>query len=255
MIVVRPTIKRLLRSVGFEVRRIRSPQGPLGPVVRLIEQERVSLLLDVGANTGQFAQDLRHMGYSGRIVSFEPVAEAHAELLKTAAGDPAWAVAPRMALGDEDGEVAVRVAVLSGLSSVLPPTTFHVHAYAPSATVTTEIVPCRRLDTVADQYLHPEEKALLKVDVQGFEKQVLEGADSLLEKLSAVYIELSLETLYQGQALAREVLDYLERRGFEMWFVSPGWCDPQSGRMLQYDALLARSNGGSRADRMEPAFT
>lgn len=237
--------------MGFEVRRVRSPQGPLGPVIRLIEKEAISVLLDVGANAGQFAQDLRHMGYKGRIVSFEPVAEAHLELRKTAAGDPGWTVAPRMALGAEDGEVTVQVAVLSGLSSVLPPTLFHLQTYAPSATVATDLVPCRRLDSVTDQYLHPGEKALLKVDVQGFEKQVLEGAESLLEILSGVYIELSLETLYDGQALARDVLDYLERRGFQMWFVSPGWCDPQSGRMLQYDALLARSNVPTPLEKTE----
>ena len=239
--MLRPRIKGLLRRMGLDVTRARSFQGPLGPVLRLIHREGIGVVFDVGANAGQFAEDLRHMGYRGRIVSFEPVAEAYQELLKTAAGDPAWTVAPRMALGAEEGEVAVQVAFYSGLSSVLPPSPWHIQAYPVSATIATEAVPCRRLDAVAGEYLGSGDRALLKIDVQGFEKQVLEGAGSLLEKLSAVYLEVSVEPLYRGQALSREVLDYLEQRGLEVWHITPGCClHPLTGRTLQYDVLLAR---------------
>jgi FkbM family methyltransferase len=237
------SIKRQLRRMGLEVRRARSPAGPLGPVLRLIQREGISLVFDVGANAGQFAEDLRHMGYRGRMVSFEPVAEAHRALLKTAGGDPLWTVAPRMALGEADGEVAVKVAFLSGLSSVLDPTPSHVQSYSPSTTVATETVPYHRLDTLAGQYLQSGDRALLKIDVQGFEKQVLEGAESLLETLRAVYLEVSVQPLYQGQALAREILDHLERRGYEIWHMSPGWFDPLTDRTLQYDVLLAKGTG------------
>jgi FkbM family methyltransferase len=245
--MLRATIKRLLRRVGLEVRRVRGPQGPLGPVIRLIQREGISLVLDVGANAGQFANHLRHMGYRGRIVSFEPVADAHRELLKTAAGDDSWTVAPPIALGAQGGEISINVAVYSGLSSALPPSSSHVQAYAPSVTIATEVVPCHRLDTVAEQYLRPGDRALLKVDVQGFEKQVLQGAESLLQELRGVYIEVSLQPLYEGQALAPDILDYLDRRGFEIWYLSPGWVNPHTGRMLQYDVLLARCAASNTA--------
>lgn len=238
---------RLLRRFGYDIHRVHSTQGPLGPVIRLIQREAINLVFDVGANAGQFADSLRHHGYSGRMVSFEPVAEAHRELLNTAGGDSAWIVAPRMALGAEEGEIAMKVAALSGLSSVLQPSSSLVQAYPPSAAITTELVPCHRLDTVSQQYLRPGERALLKVDVQGFEKQVLQGSESLLQTLRGIYIEVSLASLYDGQALAPEILDYLNRRGFQIWYLSPGWLDPQSGRMLQYDVLLARDGTSSTA--------
>jgi hypothetical protein len=142
----------------------------------------------------------------------------------------------------------VKVALFSGLSSVLRPSPSHVQAYPPSATIATEVVPCHRLDTVAAEYWGSDERALLKIDVQGFEKQVLEGAGSLLEKMSAAYLEVSVEPLYEGQALARETLDYLEQRGFETWSIIGGWPDPHTGRTLQYDVLLARCSPAKADD-------
>lgn len=238
-------VKRVLRRAGFEVRRVRSPQGPLGPLCRLIQKEGINVVFDVGANAGQFGEDLRRMGYEGRIVSFEPVAEAHRELVRTAAGDPLWVVAPRMALGSEEGVIAVKVAVYSGLSSVLNPTESHLRSYSPSATVASENVPYHRLDGLAQTYIGDNSGALLKIDVQGFEKQVLQGAEGLLKHLQAVYLEVSVEPMYDGQALAGEVLGYLQGKGYEIWHASPGWSNPLTGRTLQYDVLLA--NTGARA--------
>jgi FkbM family methyltransferase len=174
-------------------------------------------------------------------VSFEPLLAAHRELQETVVGDPAWTVAPRMALGNQEGEVVINVSAFTQASSLLPPSDNLVDMLPEAAASTRETVRCRRLDHVVEEYVRPGERALLKLDVQGFEKQVLEGTEFLPANISGIYIEVSVVPLYDGQALAPEILDYLHGQGFEMWYITPGYVDPRSGQMLQYDVLLARS--------------
>ena len=76
----------------------------------LLDRLELDLVLDVGANTGQFAQELRDTGYSGAIVSFEPLSEAHAELIRRSSSDKLWTIAPRMALGERCATVSQNVA-------------------------------------------------------------------------------------------------------------------------------------------------
>ena len=239
--MLRTTVHRLLRRLGWEIHRAGRPLGTLAHVVRLIDRESISVVLDVGANQGQFGCDLRRSGYSGRIVSFEPLSAAHRELNATVAGDPAWTVAPRMALGNKEEQVIINVSAYTEASSLLLPSENLVDMLPESIASATETVPCNRLDNVGKKYLGTDEKALLKLDVQGFEKQVLEGAEFLLPNISGVSIEVSVVPLYDGQALAPEILDYLYGRGFEMWYMTPGFVHPRTGRMLQYDVLMARA--------------
>jgi FkbM family methyltransferase len=239
--MLRTKVHRLLTRLGWEIHRVGRGPGSLAHVVRFMDRESIKVVLDVGANCGQFGGELRRSGYSGRIVSFEPLSAAHRELQERVVGDPAWTVAPRMALGNQESEVLINVSAFMQASSLLQPSDNLVDMLPEAAASTRETVPCRRLDNVVGEYLHPEDRALLKLDVQGFEKQVLEGAELLLPGISGIYIEVSVVPLYDGQALAPEILDYLRRRGFEVWYITPGYVDPRSGQMLQYDVLLARA--------------
>src|SRR5580765_4122751 len=103
-------IKRVLRALGFELRRYSIQTSAGAQLDRLVKYLGVDLVLDVGSNVGQYAQELRSHGYRGPIVSFEPSATAHAGLTKAAQGDGGWSVAPRMALGSTGGEATLHVA-------------------------------------------------------------------------------------------------------------------------------------------------
>jgi hypothetical protein len=84
------------------------------------------------------------------------------------------------------------------------------------------------------------ERVFLKLDVQGFEMHVLRGAEDHLDRVAGVQAELALTPLYEGDAPWREVIDHLEQRGFELAGLEPGFEDPNTGRMLQADAILIR---------------
>lgn len=199
----------------------------------------IDLVFDVGASTGQFAQQIRSAGFSGRIVSFEPLSDAHQKLKNVAAKDDMWSVHERCAIGNMDGSIIINIAGNSVSSSILKMTQTHAEAAPGSAYVGRENATVWRLDSVALPYLSSAKRPFLKIDTQGFEAQVLEGASATLPRLEGVLCELSLVVLYEGQRLWREVIDQLEASGFTVWGLQPGFMD-QHGRNLQVDVIFFR---------------
>jgi len=237
---VKEAIKRLLRWTGFDLRRRTmqvSPDLQLGRILRHLE---IDLVLDVGANAGQYGRALRELGYAGRIVSFEPLSAAHAALEREARGSPGWIVVPRMAIGDADGEIDMHVAGNSVSSSILDMLPAHERAAPGSAYVAREKVPLRRLDSVAGQYLAGARRALLKIDTQGYEDHVLTGAAGVLDRITAIQTELTLVPLYSGQRLLDEMRERIEAMGFELFAIFPGYVDETSGQTLQLDGFFLR---------------
>lgn len=200
----------------------------------------VDLFLDVGANTGECAKELLAGGYAGRILSFEPLSEAHAQLLVASTQNPLWLVADRCALGAERGEQTLHIAGNLQSSSLLDMRPAHLEAAPHSRYVGSETVPVFTLDEVAAGEVSAASAPFLKIDVQGFENRVLEGAKAILPKLVGLQLELSLVPLYDGEPLFDSLLSQVMSLGFELWWVRPGFSDPGTGRALQMDAIFFR---------------
>lgn len=200
----------------------------------------IDLVLDVGANTGQFAQELFTAGFRGRIVSFEPLAKAHAQLVRAGAENPRWTVAPRCALGAARGEQTLHIAGNLESSSLLEILPAHVRAARRSGYVDAETVSVYTLDEIATDYLAAATAPFLKIDVQGFEEQVLQGAAAILPKVKGLQAEMSLVPLYKGEPLFEPLLARIRSLGFELWWLRPGFTDPKTGRALQLDAIFFR---------------
>lgn len=238
------TIKHRLRELaldfGLEVRRFNASESSHARLVQQLLTHNIDLVLDVGANDGGYGRMLRKGGYRGHILSFEPLSSVHASLLKSLAADSSWQVAPRMALGEVDGEISINIAGNSASSSVLPMGQLHAQAEPTSRYLGQEPVPLRRLDGVQHPLLQSAGQLMLKIDTQGYEMPVLRGAQGLLQRARGVQIELSVTRLYEGQALFGEVMAFVLAAGFELWNVEPGFVDPRSGRMLQFDGMFFR---------------
>lgn len=241
-------IKNILRQFGLDIHRYTPPPPalpptppPPSPLATAMRKFGIDLVLDVGANKGQFASDLRRNGYAGDIVSFEPLSAAHGSLLQKREGDGKWIVHPRCALGDRDGEIEINIAGNSLSSSVLPMLESHRSAAPESAYQGKEAVLLRTLDAVAEPYLRHARAPFLKIDTQGFEWQVLDGARATLPQVRGVLLELSLVPLYEGQHLWREIMGRLEAEGFTLWAFEPVFSDPLDGRTLQVDGVFFRN--------------
>ena len=227
-------IKSCFKAAGLNIskRQVAPP---------LMAYHRIELLLDVGANVGQYGEHMREDGYTGRIVSFEPLKQAYATLAKKAARDPAWTVHERCAIGAEIGEAEINVSKNSVSSSMLPMLAAHSDAAPESVYLTKDLTKVLTLDSVIGQYRRGQERVFLKIDTQGFERQVLEGAQECLKFVAGVQLELSVVPLYESQNLYRYFLDYLAERGFVLWSLTPGFTDPETGQMLQFDAIFIRT--------------
>lgn len=206
----------------------------------LLETQGIDLILDVGANTGQFASHVFGLGYAGRVVSFEPQSSAHATLLAKSRGNPRWEVAPRCCLGDHEGEVEIHLSRNSISSSVLPIADAHTAISPEAGYVGVEQVPLHRLDPLVRDALDASRAALLKIDVQGYERQVLDGAPETLARVRGLQVEMSLRPVYEGQMLFLPMLGWLEQLGFEAARFTPAFIDPATGRWLQVDGLFFR---------------
>lgn len=242
-------VRNLLRKAGFEVYRYSVQTSSGAQLDRLLKYCRIDLVVDVGANSGHYALELRANGYSGRIVSFEPLAAPHSKLEEAARGDADWEVAPRMALGDVDGKIAIHVAGNSLSSSILDMLPEHERAAPGSGYVATETVPLHRLDTVAAKHFADSRRTLLKIDTQGYEDRVITGAEKVLDRVIAIQAEMSLVPLYAGQPLMDEMRDRIARLGYELFAVFPGYVHAETGATLQLDGYFLRRDfvtGNSR---------
>lgn len=239
-VLVKRLVRKTLRKFGWELQRFDPATSEWAVLSRLLADRDIRMVLDVGANAGQFATNLRDAGYSGRIVSFEPLAEAHARLRAKARGDSNWIVAERMAIGDRDGEVEIHVAGNSVSSSVLAMLKSHTD-FAPGSRYTgSETVPLAKLDSLVDKFAGPDEPLFIKLDVQGFEREVLRGANATLRRTAGLQVELSLVSLYEGQQLYQEAIDSLQRLGYRLWSLAPDTVDPRTGKLLQMDGIFLR---------------
>jgi FkbM family methyltransferase len=209
-------------------------------IISSLNRFNIDLVLDVGANKGQFATEIRSCGYVGHIVSFEPLSSVYSTLKRLCDADDKWQVHSRCALGDHIGEVEINIAGNSASSSLLPMLDSHLSAAPHTAYIGKETVPLLTLDSIAPNYIAKFQNPFLKIDTQGFEWTVLNGAENVLSSMRGVLLELSMVPLYEGQHLWQETIGRLEQEGFTLWALQPGFTDPRNGRTLQVDGIFFR---------------
>jgi FkbM family methyltransferase len=237
--MLKKIVKKLSRSLGVDLKRYNVQTSEAAKMQRLLAYHNIDLVFDVGANIGQYAKLLRELGYSGRIVSFEPLSSAYSQLKAVSKKEPLWEIAPQTAIGNQEGEITINIAGNSYSSSALPMLDAHLESAPESAYSGSETVKLSRLDTIAKDYIKSETKSIfLKIDVQGLEKQVLEGATAILPLVKGIKLELSLVPLYEGQVLFKEMIDIIEKLGYELYGIEPGFTAEKTGRMLQMDGIF-----------------
>ncbi len=237
---MKKTIRRIFNLLGWDLRRRNAVTSPEVQLLKALETVKIDVIFDIGANTGQFARGLRSEGYRGRLISFEPLSSARKELTRLADNDVNWTVHSQAAIGSTEGEVEINISGNSVSSSLLPMLESHSGAAANSSYIGRELVPVVCLDSVAMEYLEKDSNLFIKIDTQGYEWQVLDGAQQSLQKAKGVLCELSLIPLYEGGHLWRDLIDRLQSEGFVLWAIQKGFIDPRNGRSLQVDAVFLR---------------
>ena len=212
---------------------------PIARKIRLFEYLGNDVVLDVGASKGQFAENLRsEIGYKNKIISFEPLCASFRELESKASKDDLWEVC-NYALGDIDAEQEINVSENSYSSSFLEILPSHIKAAPYAKFVGKEQVQIKTLDSIFNDICSVGQKIYLKIDTQGFERQVLNGAENSLKNIQCIQMEMSLEQLYQGELRIDETIEIMKEKGYRLISLEPGFSEWKTGRLLQADGIFS----------------
>ena len=182
----------------------------------LITAYGIDLVIDAGANLGQFGLALRKIGYAHPIVSFEPVPEIARELAGIASSDANWRVLP-CALGRRDSTSEMNISSGTG-SSMLRPSSYGRSAFTDLRTWRTESVPVHRLDSLLPGIVpgFQEARIFLKMDTQGYDLEVFGGATDILPNIVAIQSELPILNIYDEMPSLATGLSTYADAGFQM---------------------------------------
>lgn len=230
-------IARCFRSFGYDLSRYQPNRHPLAQLTQLLKTYDVNLVLDIGANLGQYATELRSNGYAGKIVSFEPLDTAYTQLEKTASKDPLWDT-HKYALGANLGTSVINIAGNSHSSSLLGMLPAHEEAAPSSKYIGTQEIIVETVDRLLPKIDYPNTSIWMKIDTQGFEGEVLKGSLDSLGRISTIQLEMSLVPLYDGSETFESLLQWMLDHHYGLVALQPGFTDNETGRLLQVDGIF-----------------
>jgi FkbM family methyltransferase len=229
------TAAKILKKNGRRI--LEYPFGEHKKMIELLNFYNIDLVLDVGANEGQYAGFLRSIGYFGKIVSFEPLTAAFDILALKSASD-VKRTCIKIALGDKEEEAVINVSGNSQSSSLLAMNNIHLEAAPESKYINSEKITVKKLDSIYAELAGSANGVFLKLDVQGFEDKVLKGAEKSLGLIKGLQVEMSFEELYHGEMLFVDMISYLKERGFYLCGLKNGFHDIRTKKLLQADGLF-----------------
>jgi FkbM family methyltransferase len=243
--VLKGAVKRLLARAGFQIVRTGSAETLDLHLLRLFAALAINCVLDVGAYEGDFAEELRRSGYRHHIVSFEPVARNYEALARAARGDPYWRVFP-YALGERSGHADINVFAGGTFHSLLAPSRFGRQSFGDKlALVGKERIEIRRLDEVLDACLEgiSNPRLYLKMDTQGYDLAVVEGAGATLARVLGLQTEVALRPIYEHMRTTLvNTVPELQKRGYEVTGLFPVTRDRKDGlRIIELDCVMIQA--------------
>jgi FkbM family methyltransferase len=239
--LARNLLKTALLRRGFEISRMATSNSDAALTLTLFNLSGATTVIDVGANSGQFAEQLLRARPGTQITSFEPLSSAHTALLQKAAKIANWKIARRMALGSATTRTKINISANLASSSLRAMEAAHTNAAPESRYIGEEEVDVKRLDDAYAEIGDLDQKIYLKIDTQGFEAEVLEGSEGILGQVVALQMEGSLFELYTGQELASDLIRRAEKLGFKLHAILNGFRDPATRELLQVDLFFIRN--------------
>lgn len=234
--------KKIFQNFGILIRKYNPATSEELRRIKLLQHYQIDLVFDIGANKGQYAMGIMDAGYVKRIVSFEPLSAVHTQLTQSSKKYSNWTIAPRCAIGAKKEEIEINISANSVSSTLLNMLDSHLDGAPESKIIGKEKVEVLPLDTIGKEYLKTEKNIFLKIDVQGFEQEVLKGAQQLIEKAKGIEMEISLVALYEGQNwLLPQVLQFMQEKGFQLRSIMPAFTDHKTGNVLQCNGIFFKN--------------
>ncbi len=228
-------LRKIIQKTGFDIHRHRNEPDRLN----WLTEHNISSIFDIGANTGQFAKEIRQALPGAKIYSFEPLKDCFQELKKNMSGDM-YFEAFNCALGERSETTTINRSSYSLSSSLRPMADSHKELFPHTKSMTKETINVRTLDTVFSE-LNPKPNTLIKIDTQGYEDKVITGGITALQSAEVVLIEASYIELYEGQPLFKDIYQKLTGLGFTYQGSLHQKLNNKTGEVIFEDSIYART--------------
>ena len=230
-------LKFFLRNFGLDINKYNLIESNDFRLNHFLKINDIDCVLDVGANIGQYANNLRRIGYKKKIISFEPLSSAYKILQNKSVKDELW-TSYNYGIGEENKEVNINISKNSYSSSILDILPLHTESEPQSEYFSKETISIKKLENLNEIDIEKFNKVFIKIDTQGYEEQVLQGIGKLINKIEGIQIELSLYPLYKNQTLFLELYKKIKELGFDLWDFQRGFGDVNSGKIYQLDGIF-----------------
>ena len=239
--MIKSLIKKVLYKRGLVIKPYEEYEEQLEKVKDdwLINQD-IKTIIDIGASYGGYAKKIRKLFPNAKITSFEPIPASYKSLTSFFETDPNFK-AFNVALGDRTGTMEFFENDYVGSSSLLEMADLHKEAYPQTKNYSKINVDVDTLDNMIEPS-DLDSMVLVKIDVQGYEENVLRGAEQLLPHVDIIFTEVSFNPLYKGQLLINGIIDLLKENGFAIAGVENVSQSLKDGTFLQADLYFTRSN-------------
>ena len=240
-------MKKIINSItsvfGYKLKNTKWLYEKNFNLIKSLRNNNIYSIIDVGANNGQFAEEVFKNGFDGYILSFEPLKIEHSNLLdkKFKMNKYNWEIAERCGLGASDKKLEINISGMRQSSSILDISEIHTNLYPESINIGKEKIDIFPLDKFYNKIINMKKKILIKIDTQGYELEILKGAKKTLEFVDAIYAEVSLVKLYKNQPLFDEILDFIKKFGFSVWSVDRAVGNKNTGQTYQLDILFTKN--------------
>jgi len=204
-------------------------------LVLAFKEKKINYIFDVGANEGQFVDEIRHYGYNGQILSFEPYIDAHKKILENSKKDENWQIYKPIALGNKEAQNKIYISKNSVSSSILKIKDEHINNAPDSKLISEQPIEEKKLEDIFNDFDLKNKNLFLKIDTQGYEFQILKGAEKILKEFKGILVEVSLVELYEDQKNWLEIVEFIQSHGFKLWSVDRGFTNKKNGQTLQMD--------------------
>jgi len=229
-------IRKAIQKTGFDLHRYR----PIPNKLSYLQNLGLRVILDVGANTGQFAKEIRKILPEAKIYSFEPIKECFEQLNESMETDKNFE-AFNFALGDKNETMKINKSSYTPSSSILEMADVHKTLFPHTKESGLEQIKVKRLDDIIN-LISLEKEILIKVDVQGFEDKVITGGIETFKKARVILIENSFVELYKNQPLFDDIYEKLKSLGFVYKGGLQEKLDKKTGQILFEDSLFIKSD-------------
>ena len=240
--LIKNFINGFLKIFNLRLNKITLSNNFYYHIAQTLEFHNIDLVLDIGANEGQFAEKLIEHGYKKKIISFEPIEDVHKILKKNSKAHDNWIVYENFGFGKINETKLINISKNSVSSSILEINKTHLDIEPDARTISKEEIRLITLNDFLSQNEYKDKKIFVKIDTQGYEENILLGADKVLNQISTIMIETSISKVYDQEKDYLEMINLMKSFGFHVWSVERGFTNKKTGQVLQLDIIFVNSD-------------